>query len=214
MALILHNDPEFGRHPNWSTFSPTQLKAYRTRFPANVTNFISACFKLFQIGTDGNWFFNWIVRYEGGIDFVSSVVMLPYWPIHSLPFDSIYHRQTKMAVDAADIVDPTLDGQYCFYGMTNLKGRVENYKCDETFLDGISFVRSEGHYHIFRLSEPQSTLKGSSGAPIFRDDGKLVSLVVKRHPHQNDIIYGINFRPVMISLHIEANSVKSEEIYE
>ncbi|MDR2211693.1 MAG: hypothetical protein LBO65_09570 [Spirochaetaceae bacterium] len=212
MAIILHNDPNFINIPNWAPFNPTFSKAYKLRYPLQFVKIIQKFYKLLHI--DGNTILEKVVEFTGGIDFVSSAIRLLYMPLHNLPIDSKYYGRRKEFINFEKYILPNKNENYCFYAMTNPHGPETGYKCDETFISDIKYIKTQGFYFLFKLKSHNNDLAGASGAPIFNENGQLISLVVKKHESDNFLFYGINLKKVKLIMHIEANSIKGEEIYE
>jgi hypothetical protein len=212
VAIIMHNLPELKNIPNWQVFNPTRLRQFRTKFNTNIVKALVKILNILHLKID---YTSFLFKYIGGIDFMSSIVYLNHLPIHSLPLNSNLLGQWKYFFSQEQIIEPSFDAEYNFYGMTNFRIESTKYLCDEIFATRIKFLRTEkGHYHVFKLNHKYNNLKVCSGTPIVDNNGNLVSIVIKNHQIYNDIIYGINLKFVTIILHQEVNSVTGEEIYE
>ena len=75
---------------------------------------------------------------------------------------------------------------------------------------GLSFARTEGDYHVFRLPYPHpghEHLKGCSGAPILSHKGSLVALVCRGDKDANEI-WGISVNKYRTAIDILVGNVR------
>jgi hypothetical protein len=210
VAIVMHNLPELRNIPNWYVFNPTKIRQFRTKYNIHISNILIRIFNILHMKID---YTSFLFKYVSGVDFMSSIVYLNHLPIHSLPLNSNLLGNWKYYFKQNQIMEPTVDNIYCFYGMTNFRIDSGKYLCDEIFATDMKFIRTENYYHLFKLKYNYKHLKGCSGSPIVDNNGNLISIVIKKHPLRNDIVYGINLNLVKIMLHQEVNSVTGEEIY-
>jgi hypothetical protein len=121
VAIIMHNIPTLHYLPNWKPFNPTRLRQFRTRVSVNLSKILVILLKSLRIRID---YMSILLKYIGGIDFMSSIVLFEYIPIHSLPVNSELLGLPKQYFNENQIVEPNINYCYNFYGISNL--RVEN----------------------------------------------------------------------------------------
>lgn len=213
LVLILHNLPELNQIPNWYIINPMKFKSYRTKYPVWFGKIIIKLFNKSGLSKKIDPLSK-VMKYMGGVDFVSSAVYLPYDPVLSLPINSQYVGLPYKYFDYQNVKEPTIKENYSFYGLIELGTRKDNYRCKELYINNMKYIETKGYYHKFSIDQDNKILKGCSGSPILDSNGNLVSLVVKRDKIKKNIIYGIDLKKITIALHIEVNNITGEEIYE
>lgn len=209
ITLVLHNLPELSLLPNWYNINPTFLRRGRTRFPFWLEKKIT---RISNNHTDD--IMNKHIKNLGKIDFAVSAVNLPFVPIFSLPINSGYVGCKYHAFDYSQIVEPSKQKKYAFYGLTHFRYENNQPLCDEVYLEDLEYIKTDSVYHIFKISKKINNLKGCSGSPILDQEGNLVSIVVRKSKFWNNYIYGINLKAVTIAFQIEANQITGVERYE
>lgn len=213
-AIIMHNIYGLEHLPNWYIFNPIRLKQFRTRFHTKIVKLIFEINRKLRKGISDDELMSKIIKYVGGIDYMSSAVFLPYLPVHSLPIDSKYFGIPKNIFQERNLAIPNTNANYNFYGLVNYRIENGNYLCDEKYVHNIKYVKTKGYNHIFKLQSKEINLRGCSGAPIIDNEGNLVSILIKRNKIFRKYLYGINLELSKIALHQEANAIKGEEVYE
>jgi len=210
LFVIFHNSPSLGIFPNWAGLNPTYLRGARTRFNIKIAKIIAKIANKLKIKN----YMDLLIKNTGDLDFFTCIYPLIYLPIFHLPINSIYYNKKYKTFNQNQIVIPTKNNNYCFYGLTNFRYENKLPLCDEIFINNVKYLKTKGYYHIFKVNVDNRNLKGCSGSPILDENGNLVSLVVKRTRFKRNKIYGINLERVKIAFHMEANSILGEEIYE
>lgn len=91
---------------------------------------------------------------------------------------------------------PSKDAQYAFCGRVRgefITGGVDQLASTETLRHGLRFIAKRGYYYEFELPkeiEDNLDYRGTSGAPIMDEHGKVVSLITHGYPGGRSI-FGI-----------------------
>jgi hypothetical protein len=102
---------------------------------------------------------------------------------------------------------PVIGRHYMFYGETEVEfNKVKNRVISvPKLIYDFEFSHSENEYHIFKLPfivHDAIKLKGCSGAPIFDENGTLVSLVVSCR-EKTHLLFGINLNKYKVAIDID-----------
>lgn len=110
---------------------------------------------------------------------------------------------------------PTIDGLYFFWGETRqaIDYSIKRIKFTEKFISGMHYKSLSGDYYLFEIDEvisDREEFSGTSGAPIFDADRKLVSIVCGGIEGTN-LVFGINLRQYKILIDIESGSIADQK---
>lgn len=125
-----------------------------------------------------------------------------------IEFKDFTLRKSKKLLIKTDLTDkPSVEKEYGFFGRIKpllITGTPmgDVFETQETFYDGLKFIRQIKHFYEFELPNPiqdNADFEGTSGAPIMDKDGNLVSLITHGYEGATKI-YGIALADFKVSV--------------
>lgn len=117
----------------------------------------------------------------------------------------------RLIIDYDFKTKPLFDKKYSFFGQTEFKNNGKIIIPIGKLVMNLEYVKDDGSFYVFKLPNKHpghEYFRGTSGAPIFDNDGNLVSLVCKGDKDEN-YIYGINLIKYKSLIDIQVDNINN-----